>query len=172
MPRGNTKSLDSSSHIQRVTLTKPRKSISATHKVHIGRECVRARVHVCVVICALASGTRLTPESRGADRDRPIRINYSGHTQGASGTLHTHSQDNEGARTHTRKHTQTHTPLTFRMNVSCVILSMTRRTCDGRLPLIARYKQTQAVWSDVVVASSTAVFFNDGVGALMRVTPR
>lgn len=40
MPHGNPKSLDSSSHIQRVTLKEPHKSISATRKVHIGHECV------------------------------------------------------------------------------------------------------------------------------------
>lgn len=103
MPHGNPKSLDSSSHIQRVTLTEPHRSISATRKVHIGHQCVclsmcaRVCSHLCPC-CALASGTRLTPESRGADRDRPIRINYTGHTQGllAHFTLTV---------THTRTHT-------------------------------------------------------------------
>lgn len=136
MPHGNPKSLDSSSHIQRVTLTETHKSISATQKVHIGHKCVCA--HMCVVNCALASGTRLTPESRGADRDGPIRINYSGHTQGhlAHFTLTVRT---------TTTHTNAHIPLTFRMNVSWVILSMTKRTCDERLLLIARYKHTYTV---------------------------
>lgn len=95
--------------------------------------CVHGWSHLCLH-CALASGAHLTLESREADRDRPIRINYSGHTW-ASGTLHTYSQDNRDTQTHTHK------ALTFRMNVSCVILSMTKRTCDDRLLLIAKYKQ-------------------------------
>lgn len=150
MPHGNPKSLDSSSHIQRVTLTHPHKSISATHKVHIGCECgyvcvcacARVCSHLCLR-CALASGTRLTPESRGADRDRPIRINYTGHTQGLLAhftlTLTVRTTRMRGT------HTHTHITLTFRMNVSCVLLSMTKRTCDGRVPLIARYEQTYRV---------------------------
>lgn len=58
MPHGYPKSLDSSSHIQRVTLKQPHKSISATRKVHIGWQCVCVSryaflcAHVCVVICA------------------------------------------------------------------------------------------------------------------------
>lgn len=109
MPHGNPKSLDSSSHIQRVTLTEPHKSISATRKVHIGHQCVVVCVHVCSHLClrcALASGTRLTPESRGADRDRPIRINYTGHTQGllAHFTLTVRTTRIWGAHTHTHTH--------------------------------------------------------------------
>lgn len=46
LPHGISKSLDSSGHIQRVTLKRAtHKSISATRKVHIGA-CVA--VHVCV----------------------------------------------------------------------------------------------------------------------------
>lgn len=62
MPHGNPKSLDSSSHIQRVTLKEPHKSISATRKVHIGSVCVDMLVMcapVCVVICARAVRWRL-----------------------------------------------------------------------------------------------------------------
>ena len=108
--------------------------------------CVRACVcsHLCLC-CALASGTRLTPESRGADRDRPIRINYSGHTQGLlahfSYTYSWEDQD-EG---HTNTHIHIHTTLTFRMKVSSVLLSMTRRTCDGRVPLNDMFEQTRTV---------------------------
>lgn len=120
-PHGNPKSQDSSSHTQRVTLKQPHKSISTTRKVHIAcKECVRVCVsvkYVCVCVCArlcshlwlqcaLASGTRLTPESRGADRDRPIRINYSGHTQGllAHFTVNTYSLEDWNTHTHTNIH--------------------------------------------------------------------
>lgn len=152
MPHGNPKSLDSSSHIQRVTLKEPHKSISASRKVHIGSACVyvcRFDCNVCTRVCshlcphcALASGTRLTPESRGADRDRPIRINYTSHTEGLLAhftlTLTVRTTRMQDLHTHTHTYTHTHITLTFRMNISCVLLSMTKRTCDGRVPLIAR----------------------------------
>lgn len=47
---------------------------------------------------------------------------------------------------------------------------MTRRTCDGRVPLIAKYEHTQA--DDVVAVSLKAVFFKDWVKACTRVTAR
>lgn len=52
MPRGNPKSLDSSSHIQRVTFKEPHKSISATHKVHIGSKCLQIGVYMCARVCS------------------------------------------------------------------------------------------------------------------------
>lgn len=100
--------------------------------------CARVCSHLCLS-CALASGTRLTPESRGADRDRPIRINYTGHTQGLL-ARYTLTVRRTSTHTHKRTHMHEHTTLTFRMNVSCVLLSTTRRTCDGRVLLIAVYE--------------------------------
>lgn len=111
----------------------------------------RVRTRVCSHLClrgALASGTRLTPESRGADRDRPIRINYTSHTQGllAHFTLTVRMRRMQGKKP-TPQHNaraHTHTRLTFRMKVSCVLLSMTRRTCNRRVPLIAGHEETYA----------------------------
>ena len=159
MPHGNPKSLDSSSHIQRVTLTEPHKSISATRKVHIGHECVCVCVcvcvgmhvcvcaRVCVVICACAVRWHLAHVSHL----RAEELTGTGPLESITPVTHrgfwhtSHSHLQSGRHTHTHTHTHTHITLTFRMNVSCVLLSMTKRTCDGRVPLIARYEQTYTV---------------------------
>lgn len=51
--------------------------------------------HLCT-FCAVASGTRLTLVSRGADGDRRVRINYSVHTRGLLARMertHTHTHN-------------------------------------------------------------------------------
>ena len=155
MPHGNPKSLDSSSHIQRVTLKEPHKSISATRKVHIGCNCVR----VCVYVCAQSSVPPATVHWHLAHVShlRAEELTGTGplesitpvtHTQGLLAhftiTLTVRKMRMRGAcaRTHTNAYTHT---LTFRMNVSSVLLSMTKRTCDKRAPLIAVYEQTYTV---------------------------